>query len=441
MKLFGLFKNKEKNAVRFTETDRIWVEDNFKWLIDAFGYPYRENDQIFLSENYFPNTFKDDKISIENIITDLCSILRIREEKISFLVVNDIRDSYNLPYEIEGKPFETTLEIDDGIYKIIIANSLQKQHTRLIYSLVYEFIKIKLVDSKLQFDTGDDSDLFIYLAGVYFGFGVLLSQNLKDTGRIEDGLWETKWNYISEMPNEIMAFALATYSKLIEQDSPKWKDNLPSELKEEFENALKYLADNESQLFDKQELESNELFKTSYNQYLRNEFEQAIANLQKILLLTKDDVMKADAYNNLGYYNIRLKKYKESLPYFKKSIEIFPNYGYASDNLAYALIQLGELEEAKEWLDKALETENNDVAYTYRNLALYHLGKEELNKTEEYFEKAFEYMTDTVDLLEFHYAEFLFKKGETEKALEFFKIGLNKGEPEAIERMIEIKKN
>lgn len=98
--------------------------------------------------------------------------------------------------------------------------------------------------------------------------------------------------------------------------------------------------------------------------------------------------MKADAYNNLGYYSIRIKNYEQSVSYFKNSIQIIPDYGYAYDNLGYALIQLGELEDGKEWLDKAMETENNDVAYTYRNLALYYQAKGDINKAEEYFKKS-----------------------------------------------------
>jgi Tfp pilus assembly protein PilF len=440
MKLFGFFKNKENDTFKITEPDRLWVEDNFGWLIKVFGYPYRESEQILLSENYFPKTFESDKVLIENIIKDLSSLLQIQEKKITFEVINDIRDSYGMPYEIEGKPFETELEIEEGKYKIHIANSLQKHPKRLTYNLVYEFIRIKLTENKLQYDTGDDTDLFLYLAGIYFGFGVLLSQNLKDTGRVDDGFWETKWNYISEMPNEIMAFALATYSELIEQNSPKWNDDLPSELKSQFEKAIKYLADNPSELYDKQELDANELLKLAYDQYLNNEFEEGIVNLQKILFLTNDDVMKADAYNNLGYYSIRLKNYDQSVSYFKNSIQIIPDYGYAYDNLGYALIQLGELEEGKEWLDKAMETENNDFGYTYRNFALYYQAKGDMNKAEDYFKKSFESITDTVDLLEYHYADFLIKNEETEKGLEFLKKAVEKGEPEAIEKMNEIKK-
>ncbi len=441
MKLFGFFKNKENDTFRITEPDRLWVEDNFRWLINVFGYPYRESEQILLSENYFPKTLKSDSVIIENIVKDLCSLLQMEEEKITFEVVTDIRDTYDMPYEIGGKPFETELEIKEGKYIIHIANSLHKHPKRLIHGLVYEFIRIKLTDNKLQFDTGDDADLFIYLAGIYFGFGVLLSQNLEDTGRVVDGFWDTKWYYISEIPNEVMAFALATYSMLIEQDSPKWKDDLPSDLKSQFVKALKYLNENPSVLYNKQELQANELFKMADDQYLKNDFENAIVNLQKILFLTNDEVMKANVYNNLGYYNIRLKNFEQAVTYLQSSINIIPDYGYTNDNLGYALIQLGKLEEGKEFLEKALTTGNNDIAYTNRNFALYYQAKGEMNKANEYFKKSFDSVTDSVDLLDYHYADFLIHKGEIESGLEFLKKAVEKGEPEAIERMNEIKKN
>jgi len=239
MKLFGFYKKKRNDKFRITESDRLWVENNFKWLIKVFGFPVKESEQILLTEDYFPNTFKADIVLIDNIIRDLCLLLQINESKVTFEVITDIRDSYGLPYEIEGKAFETDFQAIDGCFKIIIANNLQKHHKRLIYCLIYEFIRIKLTDNNLQFDTGDDTDLFIYLAGIYFGFGIILSQNLKDTGRVDDGFWETKWNYISDMPNEIMAFGLATYSKLFELNTPKWKERLPSELKDQFEKAIK----------------------------------------------------------------------------------------------------------------------------------------------------------------------------------------------------------
>ena len=435
MKLLGLFKNKKTDLFLITETDRLWVEDNFKWLISVFGYPSRESTQILLTNEYFPQTLKGNKVLAENIIIDLCSLFQIQEERITFEFIKDIRDSYGLPYEIQGKQVEISFEFEDEKYRIQIANFLQNHPNRLIYSLIYEFIRIKLTDNNLQYDSGNDTDLFIYLAGIYFGFGVLLSQNLKDIGKANDGFWETKWNYISEMPYEIMAFALAIHSSLIEEEAPNWMDNLPSELAIQYQRAQKYLVENPSKLYDKKELEANELFRISFDQYQNNEFEEAITSLKKILFLTNDDSMKADVFNNIGYYNVRLKNFEQSIPYFRKSLQIHPDYGFANDNLGFALIQIGEVKEGKECLDKAMDTGNNDIAYTYRNLALYYQAIGEVNRAEEYFKKSFESKTDSVELLEYHYSEFLISNGQPEKGFEYLKMAVEKGEPEAIEKM------
>jgi len=347
-----------------------------------------------------------------------------------------------LPFASEGKQFEAETEIlADNSYKLHIAKSISKRPNRLIFSMIYEFIKIRLIENKLQFDTGDDTSLFIFIAGIYFGFGVPLSLNLTDRGRVDDGFWETKWNYVSEMPNEVMAFGLATYSKLIEQENPEWKNELPQELKSQFDRAIKFLNETPSAIFNKAELDANDLFHLADEEYKNGNYEEAISNLQKILFLTNDELLKADVYNYIGYYKLRSGDYEKSITNFHKALQIDPNYGFAYDNLGYSLILTGQLEEGQQQLDKALKTKNNDNAYTYRNLALYHQAKNELEQAESNFQLAFESETVPVDLLELHYANFLIKKDEREKGMEYLKKAVEKGEPEAIKRMNEIKKN
>ena len=62
---------------RITEPDKHWFEDNFSWLMKVFSYPYQEEVQIHISENFFSKTFQDDRVLIENIIKDLCTLLQI----------------------------------------------------------------------------------------------------------------------------------------------------------------------------------------------------------------------------------------------------------------------------------------------------------------------------------------------------------------------------
>lgn len=437
MKLFGFNRKSKKESFRIHENNRIWTENNFDWLIQTFGYPDSRNEQILLTEHYFPKTFKAESVLIENILADLSAILQIRESKVTFGILEDFRDVYGLPYETHGKPFETELEIAEDGYHIHIANSLQKHPKRLIHNLVYEFVKIKLHEDKLEFDTGKDTRQFVFLAGIFFGFGVLLIQNLRESGISNDGAWETKWHYISEIPTEIMVFALALYAKLSEQESFEWKNELPKELQQEFEKAILFLNEHPSRFFNKNEAEAQNLFKEAVNQYKANQFEDAISILQRILLLTKEHILKAHVYNNIGYYLLRLKKYEESIPYFTQALENAPNYGYACDNLGCALILSGQPELGKKWLGRALKTGNNDDAYSFRNLALYHQQRNEMELAEANFSKAFKHAAPQVDLLEYHYAEFLFVQGKMDEGMTYLKLAVDKNEPEAIQRMKE----
>ncbi|WP_124981486.1 tetratricopeptide repeat protein [Nonlabens xiamenensis] len=441
MKLFGYNKKTKEPKFRITEPDRDWVEDNFKWLIKVYGYPSRQSEQILITNKFFPKTFSTSHLIVQNLIDDLCNLLGLDSSKIAFGLHEDLRDVYGMPFEIQGKAFETETEVTENHYKIHIAKSISKRPNRLIFSLIYEFIKIRLIENKLQYDTGDDTSLFIFIAGIYFGFGIPLSQNLTDRGRIDDGFWETKWNYVSEMPYEVMTFGLATFSKLIEQENPDWKYELPQELRLQFEGAIAFLNDSPSTVFSKAELDANDLFNQADKEYQNGDFDSAITTLQKILFLTEDEMLKADVYNNIGYYELRSGEYEKSIQNFHKAFQINPNYGFAHDNLGYSLIQTGQLEEGKLQLQKALKMENNDNAYTYRNLALYYLAKRELEQAELNFQLAFENETVPVDLLELHYANFLIHQGKTEMGMKYLENAVEKGEPEAIIRMNEIKKN
>jgi len=442
MKLFRFNKKAKEPRFRITELDRDWVEDNFKWLIQVYGQPNRRSEQITISDKYFPKTYSTNVLIIQNLIDDLCDLLDLGSISIKFEIHEDLRDVYGMPFVFEGKQYEAETEIlADNSYRLHIAKSISKRPNRLIFSFIYEFIKIRLTENKLQFDTGDDTSLFIFIAGIYFGFGVPLAQNLTDRGRVDDGFWETKWNYVSEMPNEVMAFGLATYSKLIEQDNPDWKGDLPQELKNLFDEAIILINETPSTILNKAELDANNLFHLANQEYKNGNYEEAISNFQKILLLTSDELLKAYIYNSIGYSQIRRGEFEKSISNFQKALQVDPNYGFAYDNLGYSLIQIGQIEEGKLQIENALKTKNNDNAYSYRNLALYHLAKNELDQAESNFQLAFEYKTVPVDLLELHYAEFLFRQEERDKRIEFLETAVEKGEPEAIKRMIEINKN
>jgi tetratricopeptide (TPR) repeat protein len=414
MKIFGI--NLSGNTpFKITHGDKLWVEENFRWLISVFGYPNKMEDQVLLTPKFFPATFGGETVIIDNVITDLCTLFGLSRETIEFEIHTDLRDYNNIPYEIEGKPFECEAELKKGAYRIYVANSLQNHPERLMYSLIYEFIRIRLTESELEFDVGgDDTGMFIYLAGIYYGFGVILAQNLLHSGRESDGIWEIKWHHGSAMPQPVMAFSLATYANLTGDHNPSWKNEFKSDFKKMLDGAFAWLEANPNDLYNEAEVKSNDLFNQANEYFERNDLEAAIATLQKILFITSDDVLKADVYNNMGYYYVRIKDYQRGISSFRKALALGPEYGFANDNLGYALIMTGELEEGISYVRKAMQTGNNDIAYTYRNMAVYHQRLKQYDLAEEFFQKAFGEKTE-VDLLEYHYAEFLREKMENGK--------------------------
>lgn len=441
MKLFGRDKIEKP---KITQIDREWVEGNFQWLMKVYGHP-RINQFIFTKTD-FPETFRDKEIKIDNLILDCCNHLDLDKNLFSYTTYEDIRDSMSLPYGFEDRPRDCHLEYDfkTGKFTFHLAKNIFKHPKWLISSICYEFTKARLIQSNLEYDTGTDTNVFIYLASVFVGYGVIIGQNLTDFGVHLDSMWETKWSYIADIPYPIMAYALAVFARLRNEANPSWKELLPSEIQTEFELSYEYIGKSTDNIFDPRRIDNalnaEKLFVLADQQYQTGEISKAISTLQKIIFITEDFNLKSDVFNNIGYYKLRLGKFGSSISDFKNAIKLDPNYGYANDNLGFALIMTGNLEEGKKYLDKALETENNDDAYSYRNLALYYQKKGDNESAKENFLKAFD-MNTPVDLLDYYFGLFLIETGEKDKGLEHIKISADIGEYEGEKYLEEMNNN
>src|SRR3954468_9607294 len=91
---------------KITDEDRLWVEENFRWLKSAFGYPNKLEEQVLLTPKFFPATYAAETIVIDHIINDLCTLFGLAPDTVKFELLTDLRDYNNIPYQIEGKPFE-----------------------------------------------------------------------------------------------------------------------------------------------------------------------------------------------------------------------------------------------------------------------------------------------------------------------------------------------
>lgn len=429
-----------------TPEDKEWVEYNFDWLIKTFGYPGSHTTQVLPDKTFFPETFSHKKINIESVINDVSRLLNIDRKKISFEIETDIRDQTGTPYEFSGMPFEAeleTLQEEDGAisgYHLYIANDLLNHPDRLVFNIVLNLVMAALYENHVAFETDADTDHFIYIAAVYFGFGVIVAQNLISFGVRESGGWETKWNYSAKVPSRVIAYAMALFESLMARAMPDWKPYLPPGFAKDFNAAVAFIKENPSTLFSTGEKNAADLMYDVDRQYAKNDFEAAITTLQKASFLTQDVNLLANISNYIGYIYLRLQQYEKSIPHLQKAIELAPTYGYANDNLGLAFIMLGDLLTGKHYLDIALQAGNNNDAYSYRNLALYHQKRGDVKQAEHYFQKAIISGTE-VDLLEYFYGIFLMETGKKEEGMDCLQAAVDKKEPEAILLMNNLTKN
>jgi tetratricopeptide (TPR) repeat protein len=434
MKLFGINLGKgSPQGPSITPTDREWVNLNFQWLLTVLGKPAR--DQITISEQHFPHVFGTKDIEVENLISDCAFQLGLDRALFSYAIYEDIRDTEGIPYALTGRPQDCELLFDEekGRYVLVIARDILKHPNWLIATACSQFSKAKLDEKGLKYETASDTDLFLYLAATYLGYGIIIGQNLFDQGRFADSAWETKWAHKADIPAPVLAYALAAFAKLRNDPNPAWKETLPPYLKKEFSASQKLLIGSDD-TFDIKQAETislEELFSEGAEYARSGDFENAISTFQSCINLPATYYTKAIIYNNIGYFKQRLGDHAGSIPHFEKALDYNPNEAYANDNLGLAWIMTGYPDKGFEYLEKAIQTKENDSAYSFRNRAMYFQMKGENSKAEEFFQKAFE-TGKPVDLLDFFYGRFLISLGDREGGIKHIRRSAALGEAEGI---------
>ena len=399
---------------------RIWVEKSFLFLSKIDDTSNKTEEQLILNPHFFPNTYSESKPKIENIFKDLSKILNLNSEKISLENYTDLRDCGNIPYSATGKIDEIFTSKDEhDNYIINISNSLQNTNKKLLYNIVIEFIRIKLMTYESFLEEDEISEHFLFLAGIYFGLGIILFENRSEVGTIRTGLWKKSWSFHSPMLPENIVYSFAFYLKLYEIQEAKWLKNLPTEFQREIIKEVDRLNEN-----------------PRLNEILKN------PNSEENLKITKELVKyliepsrTSTENNNIGYQKIKAGLLDESTKYFREAIEERNNFGYAYDNLGYVTILLGDLDGGLIYLTKASETGENNKGYFFRNHAIYYHKKGNLEEANEYFTLAFKHRDIPIDFLEYHFAELLFDLNEKDEAMKFLKIAVDNGEKIAIEKM------
>ena len=127
-------------------------------------------------------------------------------------------------------------------------------------------------------------------------------------------------------------------------------------------------------------------------------------------------------YNNLGLVLFQKGQVDEAREYFQKALEINPNYVESHSNLGQALFQKGEVDEAIAQYQKALEINPNYFA-GHHNLGLAFSQKGQLDEAIAQFQKALE-INPNFARAYYNLGNALFQKGRVDEAIERYEKAL-----------------
>lgn len=127
------------------------------------------------------------------------------------------------------------------------------------------------------------------------------------------------------------------------------------------------------------------LFQEAYRCQMEGDLERATRLYQESIHCFPT----AEAHTFLGWTFSFLGRYDEAIEECKKAIGIDPEFGNPYNDIGAYLINLGKLDEAVPWLEKAIQAGRYEAYhYPHCNLGRVYLAKGMLKKALEEFEKA-----------------------------------------------------
>ncbi len=121
--------------------------------------------------------------------------------------------------------------------------------------------------------------------------------------------------------------------------------------------------------------EAMKLFEEAYKYHMLGDLDKAIELYRKSI----DVYPTAEAWTFLGWAYSMRGNYEGAIEACKKAIEIDPDFGNPYNDIGSYLIELGQLDEAIEWLEKAKKAKRYEPRhYPYINLAKVYMLKGKL---------------------------------------------------------------
>lgn len=250
--MFNFFKSKKKFELLDLEI-RKWIENNMLWLEQEFPEPLITDRKIFIpTDSDLPIQWNGSKENVKEVLNIIARSMHINPEDIELDYFDNGLTELNSGGStifIETNPEDTNAaglyqENESGKFEVSLDIEILDKPEALVATLAHELCHVKLLGEK-RLEENDEH--LTDLTTVFFGFGIFNANTAFEYHQSFDRWGYSKSGYLRQ---EEWAYALALLAYMREEDNPEWSKYLNKTIKKDFERSLKYMLDNEQEIFE-----------------------------------------------------------------------------------------------------------------------------------------------------------------------------------------------
>jgi hypothetical protein len=250
--MFNFLKSNKKYEPLDKEL-RKYFENNLLWLMQEFPEPKIEERKILTpTTSDFPIKWNKIRENATEALKVICSNMQIDPNEIDLDFYNnglkeiDMGTSVIFIESDIDNPEAAGLYHHDkvnGKFSISLDEALLQRPDSLIATIAHELSHVKLLgEKKLE----QNDEMLTDLTTVFFGLGIFNAncsfQFFNQTDR---------WGYsnLGYLKIDEWAYVLALFAFIRHEYEPHWKQFLSKTIKSDFEKSLRYMIDNEDEIF------------------------------------------------------------------------------------------------------------------------------------------------------------------------------------------------
>ncbi|MCL2247002.1 MAG: hypothetical protein FWC10_07820 [Lentimicrobiaceae bacterium] len=249
-----MFKNlfKKKNYEPLDYEWRKYLEQNICFLDGLFPEPTLDKRKVFLpTKTDFPIQWNSSKENVYEVVKIVAENMQINPNEIEINFYEEGLVEINMGgstlfLENDTKEARTAGlyhgKNKTGKYEISINTNILNNPVQLIATVAHELSHVKLLGEK----KADDDEYLTDLATVFFGFGIFTANASFQFSQEKD-----RWVYNASgyLKHDEWGYALALFAFMRYEDNPEWITFLNPTIKKEFEKSIRYMIENESEIF------------------------------------------------------------------------------------------------------------------------------------------------------------------------------------------------